>query len=111
MKESLSQIIQDGTAIVDVGGGSVQISLFENGTLITTQNIRIGNLRIREKLAGVEQTETQLERLVEELINNELNSFQKLYLKDREIKNISHDWRLPAGADADWDGGKSCHDD
>ncbi len=87
-EREFSQIIQDGTAIVDVGGGSVQISLFENGTLITTQNIRIGNLRIREKLAGVEQTETQLERLVEELINNELNSFQKLYLKDREIKNI-----------------------
>lgn len=87
-EREFNQIIQDGTAIVDVGGGSVQISLFENGSLITTQNIRSGNLRVREKLSKVEQTESHFEQLVEELINNELESFEKLYLKDREIKNI-----------------------
>lgn len=87
-EREFNQIIQDGTAIVDVGGGSVQISLFENGKLMTTQNIRIGNLRVREKLSAIEQTEDHFEKMVEELINNELESFEKLYLKDREIKNI-----------------------
>ena len=55
---------------------------------MATQNIRIGILRVREKLSSVEQTESHFEHLVEELIDNELNSFAKLYLKDREIKNI-----------------------
>ena len=41
------KMIQKGTAIVEVGGGSVQVCLFDNDKLVTTQNIRIGNLRIR----------------------------------------------------------------
>ena len=39
-----NKIIEKGTAIVDVGGGSIQISLFDKDSLIFTQNIRIGNL-------------------------------------------------------------------
>ncbi len=82
------KIIQNGTAIVDVGSGSVQISLFDNDKLVTTQNIRIGNLRIREKIADFTRDTVHLEDMVEELINNELASFKKMYLKDREIKNL-----------------------
>ena len=54
-ENEFNKIIQKGTAIIDVGGGSVQFSLFDKDSLVTTQNIRIGNLRIREKLAGVEK--------------------------------------------------------
>ena len=79
------KIIQNGTAIVDVGSGSVQICLFDNDKLVTTQNIRIGNLRIREKVADFTSKTLHLEEMVEELINNELESFRKLFLKDREI--------------------------
>ena len=82
------KIIQNGTAIVDVGSGSVQICLFDNDKLVTTQNIRIGNLRIREKVADFTSKTLHLEEMVEELINNELESFRKLFLKDREIKNL-----------------------
>ena len=42
-----NRIIEKGTAILDVGGGSVQVSLFDKDSLVATQNIRIGNLRIR----------------------------------------------------------------
>lgn len=82
------RIIQNGTAIVDVGSGSVQICLFDNDKLVTTQNIRIGNLRIREKVADFYRETIHLEDMVEELINNELESFKKMYLRDREIQNL-----------------------
>ncbi|MDO4522278.1 MAG: exopolyphosphatase [Eubacteriales bacterium] len=82
------KIIQKGTAIVDVGSGSVQVSLFDNDKLVTTQNIRIGNLRIREKVADLARQTVHVEAMVEELINNEIVSFKKMYLKDREIKNL-----------------------
>lgn len=82
------KIIQNGTAIVDVGSGSIQISLFDNDKLVTTQNIRIGNLRIREKVAELERNTVHMEEMVEELINNELASFKKMYLKDCEIRNL-----------------------
>lgn len=83
-----NKIIQEGTAILDVGGGSMQISLFDKDSLVTTQNIRLGNLRIRERLAAMENQTIHMEQIIEELINNEVMSFKKLYLKEREIKNV-----------------------
>lgn len=87
-EKNFYRIIQNGTAIVDVGSGSIQISLFDNDKLVTTQNIRIGNLRIREKMADLMRQTLHLEEMTAELINNELVSFKKMYLKDREIKNL-----------------------
>ena len=49
-----NRIIEKGTAILDVGGGSVQVSLFDKDSLVSAQNIRIGNLRIRERVAAIE---------------------------------------------------------
>ena len=51
--ERFQEIIEKGTAIVDVGGGSIQLSLFDKDNLVTTQNIRLGTLRLRERLADV----------------------------------------------------------
>ncbi len=45
-----NRIIEKGTAIVDIGGGSIQISLFDKDTLVTTQNLRLGVLRLQEQL-------------------------------------------------------------
>lgn len=82
------KIIQNGTAIVDVGSGSAQISLFDNDKLVTTQNIKIGNLRIHEKMADFSTQTIHMETMVEELINNELESFKKMYLKERDIRHL-----------------------
>lgn len=89
MKETeFGKIIQKGTAIMDVGFGSMQISLFDKDALVSTQNVRLGVLRVREFLSRI-QTETRVHySLVEELVDNEMLTFKKIYLRDREIKNI-----------------------
>lgn len=87
-ENEFNKIIQKGTAIIDIGGGSVQISLFDKDRLISTQNIRIGNLRIRERLSFFERNVTHMEKVIEEMVNSPLASFKKMYLKDREIKNL-----------------------
>jgi len=87
-EQAFNKIIQKGTAIVDIGGGSIQISLFDNDKLVTTQNIKLGNIRIRERLADLEKETTHLEVLIEELIYKELFNFKKMFLKDREIRNM-----------------------
>lgn len=81
-------IIQNATAIVDIGGSSMQISLFDKDKLITTQNIRIGNVTTKEKLAPYEKSRAHFETMVTELLNHELAGFNKLYQKDRQIKNL-----------------------
>jgi exopolyphosphatase/guanosine-5'-triphosphate,3'-diphosphate pyrophosphatase len=87
-ENDFNTIIQKATAIIDVGGGSIQMSLFDKDRLISTQNIRIGNLRIRERLAPFEKDITHIERLIEEMVSTELMNFKKMYLKDREIQNL-----------------------
>ena len=42
LTESFEEVIKKGTAIVDIGGSSLQISVFDKDKLITTQNVRIG---------------------------------------------------------------------
>jgi exopolyphosphatase/guanosine-5'-triphosphate,3'-diphosphate pyrophosphatase len=87
-EESFRKIIQKGTAIVDVGGGSIQISLFDKDALVSTENLRLGTMRIRERLSEVENRTTHFGDVIDEMINTELKSYKRLYLKDREIKNM-----------------------
>ncbi len=80
--------IEKGTAIVDLDSGSIQVSLFDKNALVNTQNIRIGTLRVRERLAAVARETTHYTMLVEEFIQNEISSYKKMYLKDRKIENV-----------------------
>ena len=86
--EVFTRLLEKPTAIVDIGGGSVQISLFEKDKLSATQNLRAGVLRIREQLERVGARSVQNESLIEEIVNTQLNVFKKLYLKDRDINQI-----------------------
>ncbi len=78
----------DNTAIVDIGGGSIQLSLFENNTLVTTQNLKLGVLRLWESLKLLNTKPSAFEELIGELCINQLQVFQKLYLKEKLIPNL-----------------------
>ena len=84
----LQKIIEEKTAILDIGGGSIQISLFDNDTLVSTQNLRLGVLRIQEILNHLNAGSSQMDELVDEIVTAQMSPYKKLYLKDREIKNI-----------------------
>lgn len=82
------KIIQKGTAIVDVGFGSMQLSLFDKSALISTQNMSLGTLKIRDMYSHLQIQANMRHTLIGELVDNELISFRKLYLKDRDIRHI-----------------------
>ncbi len=81
-------MVEKGTAIVDVGGGSVQISLFDKDTLVSTQNLPIGSLRIRERLAPYERESIHYDELVAELIRKDISNFKRMYLKNRKVDHM-----------------------
>lgn len=81
-------MLQKGTAVVDVGAGSIQISLFAQGNLITTQNIKLGSLRIRELLSDLEYQTSDYNRLILEYIDNDIQTFQELFFNQVEIHHI-----------------------
>lgn len=87
-QEDFNQIIEKNTAILDVGAGSVQISLFNKGELYTTQNIPIRTLNIQNLLSKIEGRDLDYAAVVEEYISYELSVFQSIYLKDKAIKNL-----------------------
>lgn len=86
--EGFQRIIENGTAILDIGGGSIQLSLFDNDTLVSTQNLRLGVLRLQENLTHLDASISRYEELVGEIVESQMNVYKKLYLKDRTIKNI-----------------------
>lgn len=85
---AFQKIIQKDTAIVDVGSGSIQISLFQNGCLRQTQNIKLGSLRIRELLSSMENQADNFRNLISECIDNEMITFSELFLQDNKIEQV-----------------------
>ena len=86
--EDFGKIIEKGTAILDIGGGSIQLSLFDKDTLVATQNLRIGVLRLQELLDKLNVKPSKHEGLLEEMIDSQLSVFKRMYLKDRNVENI-----------------------
>lgn len=86
--ESFRRIIEEKTAILDIGGGSIQLSLFDNDTLVSTQNMRLGVLRIQEFLNRNSARRSRVEFVIDEMAMAQLETYKKLYLKDREIQNL-----------------------
>ncbi|MBP7347531.1 MAG: HD domain-containing protein [Butyrivibrio sp.] len=83
-----SEIIVKPTAIVDIGGGSIQISLFDNDKLVTTQNMKLGVLRLHQTLDMLGSGTRKYKEMITELVESQLSVFEKLYLKDRKFKNL-----------------------
>lgn len=86
--EGFKEVITEGTAIVDLGGGSIQISLFDKDVLVATQNIKLGVLRMQEWLNQLNVKSGQMEEIIDEIASAQLNTFKKLYLKDSTIKTL-----------------------
>ena len=85
---SFENIIKNGTAIVDIGGNSMQISVFDNDKLVTTQNIRMGKISTREHYLPVSKNRHHYESMILDLLDHELAGFAKLYQKERQILNL-----------------------
>ena len=87
-EEAFNKIIKKKTAIADLGGGSLQISIFDRDRLISTQNIMLGTVWISEIAGEMDYRSTKYSEVIEELIQNDLECFESLYLNSHEIKNL-----------------------
>ena len=86
--ERFENYIKKGTAIADIGYGSMQLTLYDDGAIVNTQNLPLGVLRLQEMVAGIENIARKRYQALEDLIDNDLNIFKKIYLKDRKIKTL-----------------------
>lgn len=86
--ENFHQVVSKNTAFVDVGAGSVQISLFDKNNLVVTENIPIGAVRVRDYLSMLGSKSGRLDKIIAEYVENDIVTFRNIYLNDKEIKNI-----------------------
>lgn len=86
--ERFHELIKEGTVVIDVGSGSIQISLFENQHLTAARNIKLGSMRIRELLYSLSNDREHLDLLIEELIENDLETFRRMILDGKTVKNM-----------------------
>lgn len=86
--EEFSAFNSGNTAILDVGAGSIQISLLDKNNIVSTQNIKIGSMRIRELLLKLSDDMRHFDTLLDELINNDLLTFKRMFIKDKKIDSI-----------------------
>lgn len=86
--EKFNKFIEKGTAIVDIGGGSLQISLFNKDSLVATQNMKLGILRIKDMLHALQPRKAQLEDVIAQIVGRQLETFRTLYLQNTKIANI-----------------------
>ena len=86
--ERFEKYIKSGTAIADVGFGSMQLTLYDNGAIQSTQNLSLGVLRLREMVDEIDNITEKKHNVLTELIDNDLNTFKKIYLKNKKVKTI-----------------------
>ncbi|MDD6208789.1 MAG: HD domain-containing protein [Clostridiales bacterium] len=87
-EDSFARLIEKGAVIVDIGSGSIQLTLFDHSYLIATQNIRLGSIRIRDLLSSMEDQTEDFQGVIKEYIYNDIETFRHFYLENRKIDNI-----------------------
>lgn len=87
-REEFDEMTRQGSAVVDVGGGNLQVTLFSDGKVVSTQHMVLGATLLSEKLSSIKNAIAHYERQIEELVNKELEVFKALYLKEYRIKYI-----------------------
>jgi exopolyphosphatase/guanosine-5'-triphosphate,3'-diphosphate pyrophosphatase len=87
-EKKFSEIVSEGTVLVDVGSGSLQMTIYDQGKLITTQNLKLGSLRVRETFSKLNICASQYMDTLEEYVDIDLNSAIDMFFRNVKIKNM-----------------------
>ncbi len=83
-----NDLIKDGTLLVDIGAGSIQVTVYDNGEFVFSQNILLGSLRVRELLADLERRAADFAGLMEEYVSGDLENYRLLEPKGIVYRNL-----------------------
>ena len=83
--DNFEELINESAVLVDIGGVSLQITLFSKGKIITTQHLSLGTVSISENIKKLGMAESSLEQIYE-MMYKELEVFKTMFLRDIEPK-------------------------
>lgn len=68
------RLAREGTIIVDLGAGSVQVSAFADGKRLMSQNLKLGYLRVSELFSQLQAKASNFALVMNEYIGSQLDS-------------------------------------
>ncbi len=85
---TFNALIETNALVLIIGSGSIQLTLYNEGKYVNTQNFRLGSLRIRELLGDLERHSSDFGALMAEYISGELNYYKTFGPKRSSYQNL-----------------------
>jgi len=86
--DTFSDLIQQGTMMIDIGSGSMQLTVYNAGHFIFSRNIKLGPLRIRELLGDLESKTGDFVEIMEDYIRSKIDGYHQFAPKGVAIRNF-----------------------
>lgn len=87
-KPEFDRMISESAAVVNVGGGELQITLFVHGEVLTTQHLVLGTMRLAQLFTGGNLRSDLIKQQMKEIIDKEMEVFKAQYYQNRTIKYL-----------------------
>ncbi len=84
--EDFTLLADEGVLIVVIGGGSIQITSYKNGKLTSSNNLKLGALRIRELLEPIQHKSLMYKDVFKEYIELHLCKLDEI--KENKYKHL-----------------------
>lgn len=85
--ENYEELTKEGAVIVVVGAGSIQITTYKNGKLQSSQNVKMGALRIKEVFSNIEGKVVDYNNIIDEYITTNLEGVD-LFSNDTTYEHL-----------------------
>ena len=85
---SFEKLIQEGVVIVDMGAGSLQVTVYDAGRLIFTHAFKLGALRIRELLSDLEGQSSDFNLVMNDYVGNEFDTFSSMVHETAKTRHL-----------------------
>ncbi|MDD9147415.1 MULTISPECIES: Ppx/GppA phosphatase family protein [unclassified Sporolactobacillus] len=86
--KEFNKLIQEGTMLIDIGSGSIQLTVYNNGHFIFSRNIKLGPLRIREMLGDLEDQTGDVVDIMEDYIVSKISGYQQFAPENVQYKHF-----------------------
>lgn len=83
-----NELIKNGTVLVDIGGGTVEIITFNNGAFSFARNMKLGPLRVFEVMKDVQRSAANYVEILRDYIDSRLLDFLRLQPQRNDYTNM-----------------------
>ncbi|MCH5375743.1 MAG: HD domain-containing protein, partial [Planctomycetes bacterium] len=87
--QSRPELANGRTLIVEVGGGSTEVLLFQDGDVAYAHTFRLGSLRLRRTLEAYHAPMAKVRKIMESQIQRSISAIQQRVLRDQPMKLIA----------------------